>query len=148
MERQTTRRVLYHIVLPVLNMKYSIVAKYFLEMYSMLANKLTHSERQSLYHCAIQFLEERGMNYLQKGAGYQKASGRSIQISPNQVDCILAYTNALIVIHCYTKAERNEKAGNACKNIFHLLFVLRYSSLQESFQHCKLHHKQTTKTPK
>lgn len=75
------------------------------------------------------------MNYLQKRAIYEKASGRSLKISPNQVLCILAYTNALTVIHCYAKADKNEETGAARNIFFHLLFILKCSSSQESILH-------------
>lgn len=72
------------------------------------------------------------------------------KINKNQVVCILAYTNALIVIQCHAKAGRNEQTGAACKNIFSSTFYSEMFLLArkntKSFQHWKLHREQTTKT--
>lgn len=113
--------------------KNSIVGKYFPEINSINVSWQAHKFRrviELLHHFAIQLLQEWATCRKEQ---FTKASGRSIKISPNQVVCILAHTNALIVIHCYAKLDRNEETDAACKEIFfHLFFILRCSSLQES----------------
>lgn len=54
-----------YIVLPVLNIKYSIAAKYFPEMNSINVSKQTHKfTKVVIVSFCHEFLEERGMNYM------------------------------------------------------------------------------------
>lgn len=134
MERQLTQIGLYHMVLPVLNIKYCIVGKYFPETNWINVSWQTHKFRkvvQLLHHFAIQLLEVRGMIYLQKGEIYQSQwkINKNLPKLGGLYFSIYKCPNSNGLLH----KDRNEETGAACKNIFfHLLFMLRCSSLQES----------------